>query len=66
MNFYHLIAESDVEPGDFYTSVDFNDTDDWGYGNKVIDMVLNNNTLYAIVEGKSSRFVTISSNVVDL
>lgn len=46
--------------------MDFNDYEEWGTGNKVVDVVLNNNTLYAIVEGKSSIFVTISSNIVEL
>lgn len=70
VSFYKLVGneKEKVNPGDHWFDIDYNDIDDedWSYGNKIIDLDLQNNSLYLVLEGKSSRFVGISSYIVDV
>lgn len=64
--FYTLLEIDTMKPGELMNEIDFNEIKDWGSGNSVKDIILHENTLYSIVETKSSRFVGISSYIKDI
>lgn len=66
VKFYRMYSNGDKEAGSFWFEEDFNDIKEWGYGNKIININLHENTMYTVIEGKSSRFIGISSFIVDV
>lgn len=66
VKFYTIYENDDRKPGKHWFDIDYNDIEEWGFGNKVIDINLHDNTMYTVIEGKSSRFIGITSYIVDV